>query len=195
MTLPANPLPPRQESDYERFGLQKLNAEEIAALSRVGRNRTLADGEHLFFTGDRDPSVYIVLRGQAQVYFMRGGTEREVVVLGEGHVIGDISMLTRMAAVVSVRARGELEVTEIPVKAFRSALSDLPAIAEKIINAFVTRRKWLESMEDFSGVLQIVGRKRDPEAFQLRDFLEKNHIPHAFIEAESEEGGAILQRY
>ena len=196
MTLPANPLPARpQESDYERFGLQKLNAEEIAALSRLGRNRTLADGEHLFFTGDRDLSVYIVLRGQAQVYFMRGGTEREVVVLGEGHVIGDISMLTRMAAVVSVRARGELEVTEIPVKAFRSALSDLPAIAEKIINAFVTRRKWLESMDDFSGVLQILGRRRDPEAFQIRDFLEKNHIPHAFIEVETEEGSAILKRY
>ena len=196
MTLPANPLPARlQESDYERFGLQKLNAEEIAALSRLGRNRTLADGEHLFFTGDRDLSVYIVLRGQAQVYFMRGGTEREVVVLGEGHVIGDISMLTRMAAVVSVRARGELEVTEIPVKAFRSALSDLPAIAEKIINAFVARRKWLESMDDFSGVLQILGRRRDPEAFQIRDFLEKNHIPHAFIEVESEEGSAILKRY
>ena len=196
MTLPADPLPARpQESDYERFGLQKLNAEEIAALSRLGRNRTLADGDHLFFTGDRDLSVYIVLRGQAQVYFMRGGTEREVVVLGEGHVIGDISMLTRMAAVVSVRARGELEVTEIPVKAFRSALSDLPAIAEKIINAFVARRKWLESMDDFSGVLQILGRRRDPEAFQIRDFLEKNHIPHAFIEVESEEGSAILKRY
>src|SRR3984893_2798685 len=196
MTLPANPPPARpQESDYEGFGLQKLNAEEIAALSRWGRNRTLADGEHLFFTGDRDLSVYIVLRGQAQVYFMRGGTEREIVLLGEGHVIGDISMLTRMAAVVSVRARGELEVTEIPVKAFRSALSDLPAIAEKIINAFVTRRKWLESMDDFSGVLQILGRRRDPEAFQIRDFLEKNHIPHAFIEVESEEGSAILKRY
>jgi thioredoxin reductase (NADPH) len=196
MTPPANPLPALpQESDYERFDLQKLSAEEIAALSRLGRNRTLADGEHLFFTGDRDLSVYIVLRGQAQVYFMRGGREREVVVLGEGDVIGDISMLTRMAAVVSVRARGELEVTEIPAKEFRSALSDLPAIAEKVINAFVVRRKWLESMDDFSGVLQIVSRKRDPEAFQLSDLLKKNHIPHAFIEAESEEGGAILQRY
>ena len=196
MTVPANPLSARpQESDYERFGLEKLNAEEIGALSRLGRNRTLADGEHLFCTGDRDLSVYIVLRGQAQVYFMRGGTEREVVVLGEGHVIGDISMLTRMAAVVSVRARGELEVTEIPVKAFRSALSDLPTIAEKIINAFVARRKWLESMDDFSGVLQILGGGRDPEAFQIHDFLEKNHIPHAFIKVESEEGSAILKRF
>jgi thioredoxin reductase (NADPH) len=196
MTSPTNLLSAHpQESELDRFILQKLDDREIAALSRFGRKRTLADGEHLFCTGDRELSVYIVLRGQAQVYFMRGGREREVVVLGEGDVIGDISMLTRMAAVVSVRARGELEVTEIPAKEFRSALSDLPAIAEKVINAFVVRRKWLESMDDFSGVLQIVGRKRDPEAFQLRDFLEKNHIPHAFIEAESEEGGAILQRY
>jgi thioredoxin reductase (NADPH) len=196
MTSPTNLLSAHpQESELDRFILQKLDDREIAALSRFGRKRTLADGEHLFCTGDRELSVYIILRGEAQVYFMRGGREREVVVLGEGDVIGDISMLTRMAAVVSVRARGELEVTEIPAKEFRSALSDLPAIAEKVINAFVVRRKWLESMDDFSGVLQIVGRKRDPEAFQLRDFLEKNHIPHAFIEAESEEGGAILQRY
>jgi CRP-like cAMP-binding protein len=80
---------------------------------------------------NRELSVYIILRGEAQVYFMRGGREREVAVLGEGDVIGDISMLTRMAAVVSVRARGELEVTEITAKEFRSALSDLPAICRE----------------------------------------------------------------
>jgi hypothetical protein len=59
----------------------------------------------------------------------------------------------------------------------------------------VVRRQWLESMDDFSGVLQIVGRLRDPEAFQIRDFLNKNHIPHAFIDVEGEEGGAILDRF
>jgi thioredoxin reductase (NADPH) len=142
----------------------------VAALIRFGRNRTLADGEHLFCTGDRDLSVFVVLRGETQVYFTRGGKERDLRVIGEGHFIGDISMLTRMASVVSVRARGEVEVLEIPAKEFRSALSDLPAISEKIINAFVTRREWLESRPDFSGVLQIVGRLKDPEAFQIRDF-------------------------
>jgi CRP-like cAMP-binding protein len=88
-------------------------------------------------------------------------------VLGEGHFIGDISMLTRMAAVVSARARGELEVIDIPVKEFRRALSDLTALAEKIINAFVERRQWLESLPDFSGVLQIVGRLREPGRFKF----------------------------
>jgi thioredoxin reductase (NADPH) len=183
------------ESDHQLYGLQKLNAEEVAALSRFGRNRSFAEGEHLFCTGDRDLSVFVILRGETQVYFTRGGKERELIVLGEGNFIGDISMLTRMAAVVSVRACGELEVMEIPVKEFRSALSDLPAIAEKIINAFVVRRRWLESTDHFSGVLQIVGRLKDPEAFQIRDFLEKNHIPHAFIDVEGEEGGAILERF
>lgn len=196
MTPSTKPAPARlQANDYECFGLQKLDPEEVAALRRFGRNRAFADGEHLFCTGDRDLSVFVILSGETQVYFMRAGKERELVVLGEGHFIGDISMLTRMAAVVSVRARGELEVLEIPAKEFRIALSDLPAIAEKIINAFVARRQWLESLEDFSGVLQIVGRLKDPEAYQIRDFLNKNHIPHAFIDVESEEGGAIIERF
>jgi hypothetical protein len=60
------------------------------------------------------------------------------------------NLVCRMAAVVSGRARGELEVMEIPAKEFRCALSDLPAIAEKIINSFVARRQWLESMDDIS---------------------------------------------
>ncbi len=189
-------LPARlQKDDYEHFGLQKLSAEEIAALSRFGRNRTLPDGENLFCTGDRDLSVFVVLRGKTEVYFVRGGKERKLLLLGEGNFIGDISMLTRMAAVVSVRAHGELEVLEIPAKEFRFALSDLPTISEKIINAFVARRQWLESLDDFAGVLQIIGRRMDPEAFQIHDFLEKNHIPHAFIDAEGEEGGAILERF
>src|ERR1700730_673690 len=105
--IPATDLlpPDLQASDYERLCLQKLEAEEVAALGRFGRNRTFADGEHLFRTGDRDLSVFIVLRGEAQVYFTRGGKEHELVVVGEGNFIGDVSMLTRMAAVASVRAR------------------------------------------------------------------------------------------
>jgi CRP-like cAMP-binding protein len=149
--IPATDLlpPDLQASDYERLCLQKLEAEEVAALGRFGRNRTFADGEHLFRTGDRDLSVFIVLRGEAQVYFTRGGKEHELVVVGEGNFIGDVSMLTRMAAVASVRARGQLEVVEIPEKEFRRALSDYAAIAAKIIRAFVLRRQWLESMDDF----------------------------------------------
>jgi thioredoxin reductase (NADPH) len=189
-------LPDRmQTSEQQILGSQKLAAEEVDALSRFGQNRALADGEHLFCTGDRDLSVFVLLRGEVQVYFTRGGKERDLVVLGEGHFIGDISMLTRMAAVVSARARGELEVIEIPVKEFRRALSDLTALAEKIINVFVERRQWLESLPDFSGVLQIVGRLREPEAFQIHDFLNKNHIPHAFIDVEGEEGAAILDHF
>jgi thioredoxin reductase (NADPH) len=184
-----------QASEQQILGSQKLVAEEVDALSRFGQNRTVADGEHLFCTGDRDLSVFVILRGEVQVYFTRGGKERDLVVLGEGHFIGDISMLTRMAAVVSARARGELEVVEIPVKEFRRALSDLTTLAEKIINVFVERRQWLESLPDFSGVLQIVGRRREPEAFQIHDFLNKNHIPHAFIDVEGEEGGAILDHF
>ena len=196
MSLPTDLLPPRTtESDYERLGLEILDAPELAALRRFGKNRTFAQGEHLFCTGDRDLSVFVVLSGEAQVYFTRGGKERELVVLGQGHFVGDISMLTRMAAVVSVRAREQLEVLEIPANEFRFVLSDLSALAEKIINAFVVRRKWLESTADFSGVLQIVGRPRDPEAFQIRDFLEKNHIPHAFIDVDGEEGGAIVDHF
>src|ERR1700722_3909323 len=189
-------VPPRMhESNYERLSLGILAAEEVAALSGFGKNRILARGEHLFCTGDRDLSVFVVLSGEVQIYFTRGGKERELAVLGQGHFIGDISMLTRMAAVVSARAREQLEVIEIPAQEFRFVLSDLSALAEKIINAFVLRRKWLESMDDFSGVLQILGRPKDPETFLIRDFLEKNHIPHAFIEVETEEGSAILKRY
>jgi CRP-like cAMP-binding protein len=114
-------LPPSlKKSDYERLCLQKLDAEEVVALGRFGRNRTFADDEHLFRAGDRDLSVFIVLRGKAQVYFTQGGKEHELVVVGEGDFIGDVSMLTRMAAVVSVRARGQLEVIEIPEKEFRT---------------------------------------------------------------------------
>jgi hypothetical protein len=56
-------LPDRmRESDYELLALQRLDAEEVGALARFGRKRTVADGEHLFCTGDRDLSVFLILR-------------------------------------------------------------------------------------------------------------------------------------
>src|SRR6476661_4661920 len=132
MISATDPVPdPMRKIDYERLASESLNAEEIAALSRFGQKRTVVAGEHLICTGDRDLSVFLVLRGEAEVYFMRGGKERKLVLLGAGHFVGDISMLTRMASVVSVRARVELEVMEIPEKEFRFALSDLPALSEK----------------------------------------------------------------
>ena len=36
---------------------------------------------------------------------------------------------------------------------------------------------------------------KDSEAFLIRDFLDKNHVPHAFIDVNGEEGGSVLAHF
>src|SRR5438046_7403062 len=55
------------------------------------------------------------------------------------------------------------------------------------------RRRRLRRDREFAG-LRVLATRGTREGRQLDDFLDKNHIPHRFIEFESEQGQALSKR-
>ncbi len=169
----------------------RLDDEQMAMLEKVGQRRTLKGGEPLFHTGETDLSLHVMISGEAEVYDVHDGTENIIAVAGPREFLGDVSMLTGGAAVVNARTRGDVELIEIDAANLRVVLAEMTQVSEPIVRAFIARRERLETgVEGFSG-LQVVGEADSHDAYELCDFLAKNHIPYHFASTAEKDGRTL----
>ncbi len=182
------------DDDLLRVAFPKLDDTQLAVLDRVGTRRQLADGNFLFRTGDVDLSLYVILAGEVEIFGLHDCQETRVVTSGPRDFVGDVSMLVGGAAVISARCKGAVELIEVPQRELRRVLAEVTFVSEPIVRAFLARRTRLEAgVHGFIG-LQVLGGADSHAAFHLHDFLTKNHIPHRFTDAGSEEGLALARR-
>src|SRR5205807_881216 len=113
---------------------------------------------------------------------------------GPRDFVGDVAMLMGTAALASARGKAEeSEILEVPAAAIRRALAELPGVSEPIVRAFIMRRQRLRRDREFAG-LRVIAPEGSRDGHQLDDFLDKNHIPHRLIPAQSESGRALCER-
>ena len=87
--------------------LSSLGQEDLAALGRLGHDRSFRRGARLFLEGDRADAVYIVIAGQARVYTATAeGNEVTLCVRGPGDLVGEMGALdpgsVRSASVIAL---------------------------------------------------------------------------------------------
>jgi thioredoxin reductase (NADPH) len=180
--------------DTESIAFPKLDDHQLAMLEPLGVRRSLGRGKPVFKAGQRDVGMTVVLRGAVEVFESRDGEEQILATAGPRDFVGDVSMLMGTAALASGRgAAEESEILEVPAKRLRQALAELPGLSETIVRAFIMRRKRIQRDREFAGLRVIVqGGSRD--GLQLDDFLDKNHIPHRVVDAQSDYGKMLCQR-
>jgi thioredoxin reductase (NADPH) len=180
--------------DTEAIAFPKLDDRQLAMLEPLGRRRVVRRGEGVFSAGQRDLGMAVVLRGQLEVYEARDGSEQILATPGPRDFVGDVAMLNGTAAIASSRgAAEESEILEVPAAQLRRALAELPGVGEPIVNAFIMRRERLKRDPEFAG-MRVVAAAGCREGHLLDDFLDKNHIPHWFIEFDSDDGRGICER-
>lgn len=178
--------------DYETQAFPKLTDSEVEAIAAIGKSRRYRDGEHLYRAGDRDFSFFVIESGRVRVVEHSSGEERPVAVHTAGEFTGDVDMLTGRSAVVSIIADGDCSTIEIAARQIRRVLGEVPALSDKLLLAFRTRRQILEA-SGFMG-LRVVGETDSRATLGIREFLYRNSVPHTFFDAETAEGAALLQR-
>ena len=180
--------------DTESIAFPKLDDRQLALLEPLGQRRALRRGEIVFKAGQRDFGMTVILSGELEVFETRDGLEQILATPGPRDFVGDIAMLTGTSALAS--ARGKAEVSEILIVEavkLRKALAELPGLGEPLVRAFMMRRERLLRDCHFAG-LRVVAEAGCREGHLLDDFLDKNHIPHRLIEAESEDGRRLCER-
>jgi len=196
---PTNPLMTELDKDEqfyrdtESIAFPKLDDRQLAMLESLGARRIVRRGELVYKAGQRNLGLTAVLRGELEVFESRDGQEQILATSGPRGFIGDVTLLMGTAALTSARGKAdESEILEVPADRLRQALAELPDVSEPILRAFIMRRRRLRRDREFAG-LRVLAQSGSPEGQRLDDFLDKNHIPHRLIHAQTESGRALCQ--
>ena len=181
--------------DTESVAFPKLDDYQLSLLEPLGERRVLKRGDLIFKAGERDFGLTIVLHGELEAFEQRDGTEQILATAHARDFIGDVSMLQGTSALASVRViSDEAETLHVPAMELRRALAEIPAVSTMIVNALIMRRRRLNRDREFAG-FRVLSVRDDRAGHELDDFLDKNHIPHRFIEVESEQGQEMSKRF
>ncbi len=99
--------------------------------------------------------------------------------------------MTDRPAVVSAYARGDCRAYCVSQAELRRVIQEIPDLSDKLLEAFQTRRIMLER-SGFVGV-RLFGHLGDPDVTVIREFFDKNKVPHTWIDADDAEGRAALE--
>jgi thioredoxin reductase (NADPH) len=181
--------------DTESIAFPKLDDHQLGLLEPLGKRRVLSQGEIVFKAGQRDMGLTVILRGEIEVFALRDGTEQILATGHERDFSGDVAMLQGTSALASARVSSpQAEILQVPATELRRALAEMPSVSSTIVNALIMRRRRLRRDREFAG-MRILSAGGDRGGHRIDDFLDKNHIPHRFIEFESEQGEALGKRF
>ncbi|HYY30046.1 MAG TPA: FAD-dependent oxidoreductase, partial [Chthoniobacterales bacterium] len=180
--------------DTETVAFPKLDDRQLAMLETLGTRRVVRRGELVTKAGQRNLGLTAILRGELEVFESRDGQEQILATPGPRDFIGDVAQLMGTAALANSRGKAEeSEILQVSADRLRQALVDLPGVGEPIINAFIMRRQRLTRDREFAG-LRILAPNDSRDGHQLDDFLDKNHVPHRLVDAQTEDGRALADR-
>ena len=114
-----------------------LNAQQLDTLFSRCNVRTLSAGTVFIHQGGTETSMFVILEGAAQVSISAaGGETREVTVLVDGDIVGEMSLMTgapRTATVTSLTPMRLLEVTKESIEILLKATPGLLATFGRLL--------------------------------------------------------------
>ncbi len=172
----------------------KLTPSEIEILEGAGLARlcVFEDGEAIFQAGQRGVSFYVVESGGIAIVDESTEESKTLVVHGPREFTGDVSLLTDRPSVVSAYAQGSCRAYCVSPDELRRVIQEIPDLSDKLLEAFQMRRYLLER-SGFVGV-RVFGTIGDPDLTVIREFFDKNKVPHTWIDADEPEGRSALKK-
>jgi CRP-like cAMP-binding protein len=119
----------------------QMTEEELAALAERLRFSPFAKGEIISREGATAHWLYIVIRGEAEVYLeMQDGGKRVLRDLGKGSFFGEMGLMTGAPRSASVVAKTDMECYRLDKEMFEEILHRRPGIAEEISQVLAVRK-------------------------------------------------------
>jgi len=171
-----------------------LDAEDMERMRRFGTPRTYADGERIFEMGKPSGGTYLVESGKVRVSGRDlKGRPMPVVDHGPGSFTGELGQLSGRRSFVDGTAVGEVKATFIDSERMHALLIAEAGLGERIMRALILRRVAL--IESGAGGPVILGYADSADVARLRNFLQRNGIPHQLLDpGEQEEAREAVER-
>jgi thioredoxin reductase (NADPH) len=184
------PIISRAAMLQEPVAFPTFNAEELAIARECGCMEQRAAGDQLFAAGDRGLDFFFIISGELGIVDTSSEEEKLLAVHEHGSFIGDINIFLGRPAVAACRVLKPAELLRLTVAEFRLLLVRSGSLAEKVIPAFLRRRKLMLST-GFEG-LRVLGGHACVATLQVREFLHRNGVAHRWVDTDKEEGQSLL---
>jgi small-conductance mechanosensitive channel/CRP-like cAMP-binding protein len=125
---------------------QCLSDEQIESLVQQSVLNHFGRGERLIEEGAEGDSMFVVLRGAAQVTVSKNGSAIPVATLNSGDCFGEMSLLTGERRSATVRAQGDCYVMEIGKAAMGDVIRDSPECLRQLSEILAQRKMETEGI-------------------------------------------------
>jgi small-conductance mechanosensitive channel/CRP-like cAMP-binding protein len=123
-----------------------LSEEQLNQLVQDARLKLFGRGEPVIEEGAAGDSMFVLLRGAANVFVSKNGSRIQVATLGAGDCFGEMSLLTGEPRSATVRADGDCYVMEIGKPVMAEVLRDAPTCLEKLSELLAQRKMETEGI-------------------------------------------------
>jgi CRP-like cAMP-binding protein len=112
----------------------------LESLVKEARLNHYGRGEHLIQEGAEGDSMFLLLRGAAQVSVSKNGSSIPVATLNAGDCFGEMSLLTGERRTATVRAESDCYVMEISKPVMAEVIRDSPDCLERLSELLAKRK-------------------------------------------------------
>jgi CRP-like cAMP-binding protein len=126
------------------FFAEVLDGEQIDILGGKVMPRSLGAGDVLIREDDGGDSMFVVAAGEVDVTIGDGELTRRLARLGEGDVVGEMSLMTGARRSATVTAVGPVTVLEVTKAAIEPILNEEPELVERFAAMLERRRAELD---------------------------------------------------
>jgi thioredoxin reductase (NADPH) len=167
----------------------RLTDEQRSRLRSIGEVRAVESGETLFRAGDETYDFFVVESGAVAIVQGYDHENRVIAVHGVHRFLGELNLLSGATAQLTAVVRDPGEVIQVPAGVLRRTLADDEELSNIILRAFISRRSIL--IEANAG-FKVVGSGYSPDSRRIREFLNRNRIPHWWIDVERDDEADIV---
>src|SRR5438552_1616274 len=154
---------------------ESLSEEQLDHVVQEARLKLFGRGEPVIEEGAEGDSMFVMLRGAANVFVSKNGSRIRVATLGAGHCFGEMSLLTGEPRSATVRADGDCYVMEIGKPVMAELLRGAPSCLEQLSHLLAERKMETEGILKEAHTDEHVLKQRQYTATflnRLRTFFE-----------------------
>jgi small-conductance mechanosensitive channel/CRP-like cAMP-binding protein len=123
-----------------------LSETQLDHMVKQARLNYFGRGERVIEEGAEGDSMFVLLRGAAQVFVSKNGSSIPVATLSAGNCFGEMSLLTGERRTATVRAETDCHVMEIGKPVMAEVLRDAPGCMEKLSELLAQRKMETEGI-------------------------------------------------
>src|SRR5919106_1510860 len=153
LQVQRKPALPVQEEQAEALSILRgerlfecLSENQLDTMVKQARLKLFGRGEPVIEEGAAGDSMFVMLRGAANVFVSKNGSKIQVATLGAGDCFGEMSLLTGEPRSATVRADGDCYVMEIGKPVMANVLSGAPSCMEQLSQLLAQRKMETEGI-------------------------------------------------